>query len=204
MSSAAQVGLPLDVDHPGSSDGRTCCYSGRLPEGKFPHRVDREAVNLSYLTPLCIDHDRTFIDHFLDLVFDQADSFKPFPYRLFDVSPMDTFTFVLFRPVGLKLIANLISKFENLTIEERFERINKIPTNLREKPYFGLLMTRQGKMEDGNEPKVRNILLSALGVSLNIPETRSAIAGISIIREVPLNQTREKDLPLSLNQLDNI
>jgi DNA sulfur modification protein DndB len=65
---------------------------------------------------------------------------------------------ILFRPVGLKLMTNLISKFEFQNIEGRFEKIKNIPMNLNELPYYGLLITEDGRMQDGNEAKVRQFI----------------------------------------------
>ena len=111
---------------------------------------------------------------------------------------------VLFRPVGLKLIANLLSKFEKTSIEDRFCCIKTVPMNLNDPPYNGLLISEQGLMQDGNETKVRNLLLSALGMSLNKTEIRSAIAGLSILTGKPQNTICKDDIPNSIEQLKEI
>lgn len=111
---------------------------------------------------------------------------------------------VLFRPVGLKLIANLISKYENIGLAERFDKIKNIPMNLKQKPYLGLLITYEGRMQDGNEAKVRNILLAALGIELNKTEKRSAMAGLSILKGTPIGNIRVKDIPNSLSDLKTL
>lgn len=111
---------------------------------------------------------------------------------------------VLFRPVGLKLIANLISKFDDISMEDRFSRIKPIPINLNELPYRGLLIAEHGKMQDGNEVKVRNILLSALGVELNSIEKKSARSGLSIINNVPQSHITNLNLPNCIDDLSGL
>ena len=108
---------------------------------------------------------------------------------------------VLFRPVGLKLIANLIAKSDATSVEDKFRQINGIPINLNSPPYFGLLISKQGTMQDSNEAKARNLLLGALGIELNKTEIKSAKAGLSIIKEVPQSNIRDKDIPTTLEKL---
>lgn len=108
---------------------------------------------------------------------------------------------LLFRPVGLKLLANLLSKQEDIELAERFNKIKQIPINLNIKPYIGLLYSYEGRMLDQNEAKVRNILLSALGVRLNRNEKRSAMAGLSILKGTAIGNIAVRDIPKTLDEL---
>jgi len=108
---------------------------------------------------------------------------------------------VLFRPIGLKLFANLIAKYDDLSIEERFDRIKKVPVYMKAPPYHGLLISEQGKMHDGNETKVRNLLLSALGFDLSPTEKRSARTGLSIMWNEPLNRVRNDMIPTDFDEM---
>ena len=111
---------------------------------------------------------------------------------------------LLFRPVGLKLFANLLSKFEGKDIADRFSQIKEVPYSLYDKPYFGLLMSEHGKMQDGNEAKVRNLIFHALGLPVNRNEIKSAKSGLSILTGQPVGKITNKMLPDSLGQLRKI
>ncbi|BHH81982.1 DGQHR domain-containing protein [Desulforhopalus sp. 52FAK] len=111
---------------------------------------------------------------------------------------------LLFRPVGLKLFVNLISKFEDKDIAERFSQIKGVPYNLYDKPYYGLLMSEQGRMQDGNEAKVRNLIFHALGCPVNRNEIKSAKSGLSILTGQPVGKITNNMLPDSLDRLRQI
>ena len=111
---------------------------------------------------------------------------------------------VLFRPVGLKLIANLLAKFDSISIEDRFHCIKNVPMNLNEPPYYRLLISEQGRMQDGNEAKVRNLLFGALGMTLNKTEKSSAKAGLSILKGIPRNKINNDHIPTTIEELEKI
>ncbi|HFD31326.1 MAG TPA: DGQHR domain-containing protein [Gammaproteobacteria bacterium] len=111
---------------------------------------------------------------------------------------------VLFRPVGLKLIANLLSKIDGQLLEERFDRLKNLPMNLNLLPFRGLLITKHGKMQDSNEAKARNLLLASIGISLNVTEVNSAKAGIAIITGHNKNKIKNSHIPTTINDLKKI
>lgn len=111
---------------------------------------------------------------------------------------------VLFRPVGLKLITLLVARFDGIPLDSRFDSLKDIPLNMNEYPYYKLLISDQNKMLDKNEPKVRSLLLAALGKKLNSIEKGSAKAGIALISGQPKNKIKNSHIPDNIEGLKNI
>lgn len=111
---------------------------------------------------------------------------------------------VLFRPIGLKLITNLIARMGQVSIGERFDKLKKIPMNMKSMPYRKLLISEHDKMQDSNEPKVRNILLASLGIKLTAAEKNSAKTGIAIITGHNRNKILTSHLPTKISELKDI
>lgn len=73
----------------------------------------------------------------------------------------------LFRPIGLDIFARIVAKFtKTLQLPEAVELAAKLPTNLNEAPYAGLMWdTRTERILNSNKVPLREILLYMLGNS---------------------------------------
>ncbi len=71
---------------------------------------------------------------------------------------------LLFRPVGLKISADVVGELrKTLDLKDAVKIISKIPTELSKEPYNGILWNKNGTMRVGGAALTRDLLLYMLG-----------------------------------------
>jgi DNA sulfur modification protein DndB len=73
---------------------------------------------------------------------------------------------LLFRPVGLRMLADLVSYFvreEKFSLEQAFKRLSEMPTELGCEPYSGVIwLPAQSRMNPSKRPLARDLVLHVL------------------------------------------
>jgi len=88
---------------------------------------------------------------------------------------------VLFRPVGLRLFAevavDLVSK-GGVTLEEALSLMAKLPVELSKSPYRGVIWLSNGKMNPSGRAMCKRLLLYMLGYEKNTSDLRGRYARV--------------------------
>lgn len=94
---------------------------------------------------------------------------------------------LLFRPVGLRMLADLVSYFvrtEKNSLKEAFRRVAEMPTELDREPYLGTIwLSAQSKMNPSKRPLARDLVLYMLGAKKpfrNLNERYARQLGLSL------------------------
>ncbi len=85
---------------------------------------------------------------------------------------------VLFRPVGLRIFAEVLTSLANDRdgINAAFKLIGKLPTELSKKPYAGVIWLANGKMSPSGRSICRRLLLHMLGAEHKPADLRARYA----------------------------